>query len=181
MNQYFATTFGANEMCVIKHFRTGFEFYPQQFGGVIFYWRQIWSWWHSWGQTRFQIRTAYIQKDWNPNTAWIEKWRQVWVHAGFRTEQLPFEHTTTLNIQSSDSEMLRLYMDDILFERAADEFIENGDSTLEGVKIPMIDDVMLYDRRNRRLYGSIDSRFGNEQLFNHNRWQKFILLSVEHR
>ena len=31
MNHYFYMSFGADEICVIKHFPTGFEFYPQKF------------------------------------------------------------------------------------------------------------------------------------------------------
>ena len=36
MHHYFSMSFGADKMCEIQHFPTGFEFYPQKFGEYHF-------------------------------------------------------------------------------------------------------------------------------------------------
>ena len=90
------------------------------------------------------------------------------------------EHTATLDVQVSDTEMLRLYVDDDLLERGVEKCMEEG-STLEEVKDKMLDDMTQFEMRNRRLYGPFDYQLERERIFNHNRWKQSILLAAEQR
>ena len=138
-------------MCVIKHLSTRFEFYPHKFGECYFFWRLFWNWWHPWSHTWFLwapwdwlIRTMGIQNDWNSNTTRFKECFWVRVRAGFwgysslaiingQTGQLLSEHTATLNVQISESEILRLYIDDILLDSWVEEFVEKTERTLKKV------------------------------------------------
>ena len=90
------------------------------------------------------------------------------------------EHTATLDIQVSKTEMLRLYVDDDLLEQGIENSMEEG-SSLEEVKDIMLDYMMQFEMRNRRLHGPFDYQFEHEIIFDHNRWKQSILLAAEHR
>ena len=62
------------------------------------------------------------------------------------------EHMATLDVQVSETEILRLYVDDDLWEREVENCMEEG-STLEEVKDKMLDDMMQFEMQNRRLQG----------------------------
>ena len=57
--------------------------------------------------------------------------------------------------------------------------MEEG-STLEEVKDKMLDDMMQFEMRGRRLHGPFDYQFELERIFDHNRWKQSILLATEH-
>ena len=51
--------------------------------------------------------------------------------------------------------MLRLYVDDDVLERGVENCMEVG-STIEEVKDKVLDDMMQFEMRNRRLHGPFD-------------------------
>ena len=64
-------------------------------------------------------------------------------------EQSLTERTATLDVQISETEMLRLYVDDDLLERGIEDCMGNG-STLEEVKDKMFDDMTQFAMCNWR-------------------------------
>ena len=90
------------------------------------------------------------------------------------------EHTVTLDVQVSETEMLRLYVDDDLLKRGVKKCMEEG-STLEEVKDKRLDDMTQFEIRNRRLHGPFDYQVERERICDYNRWKQSILLAAEHR
>ena len=76
--------------------------------------------------------------------------------------------------------MLRLYVDDDLLERGVENSMKEG-SILEDVKDKMLDDMMQFEMRNRRLHGPFDYQFKRKRIINHKRWKQFILLAADKR
>ena len=58
--------------------------------------------------------------------------------------------------------------------------MEEG-STFAEVNDKMLDDMMQFEMRNRRLHEPFDYQFERERIFDHNRWKQSILLPAEHR
>ena len=47
--------------------------------------------------------------------------------------------------------------------------MDKRETTLDGVKDKMLNEMMQYDMRNRRLHGWMDYKFESEKIFHHNR------------
>ena len=134
MNHYFSMVFGGDEICVIKHLPMGFEFYPQKLGECHFLLEtDLKSMAFMRPYTIPLSPMRLTKKKWAPiktdtpilqgsemilstNPRWTLNILLRYI-INKQTDQLLSEHTATLDVQVSESEVLRLYVDDILLDK----------------------------------------------------------------